>query len=131
MTTTTTTRMSKKTYNERLRVLMEVTAARAGTAGFSVVVPHASPKEVWRLDGKDIRDVKASLSGMAELQSDQECDECLELLPRGHTVAGKVILWERDGGILQSRFHCTCIPCFVQDRGGYLSSAVVALVMET
>lgn len=117
----------KKTYNDRLKVLMDYTLLKASTVG---ILPIRSEKKgAWNVrDEETVEGVL--LSGMAELQNYQACDECGAGLPAGHTVAGKVV-FVGDSSVSRSFFWPTCIPCFVSDRGGYLSAAIVALVMRT
>lgn len=120
----------KATYNDRIKVLMDYTLMRASTVGNPTVLKQ-SKRKVWPMTPTtDVESV--SLSGMAELQNDMECDECGALLTKGQTVAGKVILTVGfvSGG-RGSFFWPTCIGCFAADKGGYLSAAIVALVMGT
>lgn len=123
-----TTEQGRKTYGERLKVLMDVTLVRASSSSR----PQMAAREVkgcWGL-GRDAREVRVFLNGLAETQFDTKCDECGVGLPKGQTVAGKGIVWS-DGSIISSCFAPTCISCFVQDRGGYLSLGIAYLVMES
>ncbi len=134
MTSTTTKSPAasggKATYNDRVKVLMDYTLMRAGTVGRAAILKQPKRKAWQMTPTTDIESV--TLSGMAELQNDMECDECGALLIKGQTVAGKVILTcGFVSGIRGSFFWPTCVGCFAADKGGYLSAAIVALVMGT
>jgi hypothetical protein len=118
----------KGALNERLKVLMDVTLLRASSIS-KPTMPARGVKAAWGLE-PDAFDVQVTLAGLAEAQFETECDECGSLLPKGQRVAGKVITWAT-GTVLCSAFSPTCIGCFVQDRGGYLSLGVVYLVTES
>ncbi len=118
----------KDTYNERLKVLMDVTLLRASSLSKPTMLAR-EVKAAWGLE-PDAFDVRVTLAGLAETQFETKCDECGSCLPKGQAVAGKGVAWAT-GTILRSMFSPTCIGCFVQDRGGYLSLGVVYLVMES
>jgi hypothetical protein len=115
-------------YNARLRVLMDITLLRAGSAeDVTAAVPDVC--DFPRMDpGHTV--VSIGLRGAAELQSEAECDQCRRRLWVGNFVLGKTVTTRR-GTLSCSFFSPTCISCFMEDRGGYYSTALAALVMGT
>ncbi len=71
-----------------------------------------------------------SLDGMARLHFPRKCDQCGISMPENTTVLGKIVT-QTDYTMSGSFFSPTCLECFYEDRGGYYSTAVAALVMET
>lgn len=124
---TGTTREPRQ-YNAKLRVLMDLTLLRAGSMDrVDAVIPD--PCDFPRLEvGHTVTRIR--LDGMAELHSDMECDQCKRTLWTGNSVLGKSV-HTRFGIFDNAFFSPTCISCFMEDRGGYYSTALAALVMKT
>lgn len=107
---------------------MDLTLLRAGsTSGVDAAIPDSC--DFPRLEaGHTVTRIR--LDGMAELQSGMECDQCKRKLWIGNSVLGKSV--QTRFGIFDTVFFSpTCILCFMEDRGGYYSTALAALVMKT
>ncbi len=128
MRKTGTTRMTEWSYSSKLLVLMDLTILRASsTDGVQAMVPEVCDFSFLE-PGYVV--IGISLNGMAELQHDSKCDQCKRQIWKDDSVLAKSVRTKRDD-ILSSFFFPTCISCFMEDRGGYYSTALAALVMKT